>query len=171
MLGIASVAKFSVIVVRDKASRTRSVFRTWVNPNASYQANPNTYYAVKKGRYHKSYKIALDAIKDALLQCSNVNNSAENEVNDGIAIMKDKVHAQPEGVEFRRGSGVSRWRKAKDSNGHRSGKSAKYSSEGSKEVTSTNIVKFESNNGIGSSAEGKPRKKETIILPKVFHVL
>ncbi|GJY71962.1 hypothetical protein Tco_0475665 [Tanacetum coccineum] len=107
---------------------------------------------VKKGRYHKSYKIALDAIKDALLQCSNVNNSAENEVNDGIAVMKDKV-------EFRRGSGVSRWRKAKDSNGHKSGKSAKYSSEGSKEVTSTNIEKFESNNGIGSSAKGKPRKK------------
>ncbi|GJY83552.1 hypothetical protein Tco_0496928 [Tanacetum coccineum] len=56
---------------------------------------------VKKGRYHKSYKIALDAIKDALLQCSNVNNSAENEVNDGIAVMKDKVHAQPEGVSIR----------------------------------------------------------------------
>ncbi|GKB61355.1 hypothetical protein Tco_0917541 [Tanacetum coccineum] len=32
--------------------------------------------------------------------------------------------------------------------------------EGSKEVTSTNIVKFESNNGIGSSDEGKPRKKK-----------
>ncbi|GJW68340.1 hypothetical protein Tco_0122764 [Tanacetum coccineum] len=30
------------------------------------------------------------------------------------------------------------------------------SSEGSKEVTSRNIVKFESNNGIGSSDEGKP---------------
>ncbi|GJT09135.1 hypothetical protein Tco_0843597 [Tanacetum coccineum] len=34
------------------------------------------------------------------------------------------------------------------------------SSEGSKEVTSTDIVKFESNNGIGSSNEGKPRKKK-----------
>ncbi|GJU66290.1 weak chloroplast movement under blue light 1-like protein [Tanacetum coccineum] len=51
-------------------------------------------------------------------------------------------------------------RKAKDSSGHRSGKSAKWSSEGSKEVTSTDIVKVESNNGIGSSAEGKPRKKK-----------
>ncbi|GJY36473.1 weak chloroplast movement under blue light 1-like protein [Tanacetum coccineum] len=53
-----------------------------------------------------------------------------------------------------------RRRKAKDSSGHRSGKSAKWSSKGSKEVTSINIVKLESNNGIGSSNAGKPRKKK-----------
>ncbi|KAK1411987.1 hypothetical protein QVD17_32892 [Tagetes erecta] len=79
----------------------------------------------------ESYKIALGAIKDALAQCSNVNNSAENEGhgeptvskeprpnlnvnkgnkraesgkeksnNNGTAVMKEKVPAQPEVVNI-----------------------------------------------------------------------
>ncbi|KAI3826525.1 hypothetical protein L1987_00573 [Smallanthus sonchifolius] len=67
----------------------------------------------------ESYKIALGAIKDALVQCSNVNNSAENEgqgvptvskepypnlnVNKGIKRAesgKEKVPAQPEVVNI-----------------------------------------------------------------------
>ncbi|GJT99816.1 protein FAR1-related sequence 4 isoform X1 [Tanacetum coccineum] len=68
------------------------VLQRWTNADASRIPLSENLKNVKKGRYHKSYKITLDAIKDALLQCSNVNNSAENEVNDGIAVTKDKIY-------------------------------------------------------------------------------
>ncbi|GJS53811.1 hypothetical protein Tco_0627173 [Tanacetum coccineum] len=128
-------------------------------------------------RQNSMYNLTLDEVKNQLGDLGKpLSNMNLDELLKSVWITEGDLNAQPivghkkskmlsklqaalEDIEATRASGRLALRAMsafhENRSGHRCGKSAKWSSKGSKEVTSTDIVKVESINGIGSSAEGK----------------